>query len=66
MTWTIEDLASSPPEVFLVKDVLKICNKCDFNKVALLEVNGKGIWDQAKINDEIKIFFEEAFKRHKG
>ena len=38
----------------------------DFNKIALLEVNGKEIWDQAKINDEIKIFFEEAFKRHKG
>ena len=66
MTWTIEDLASSPPEIFLGKGVLKICSKCDFNKVALLEVNGKGIWDQAKINDEIKIFFEEAFKRHKG
>ena len=66
MTWTIEDLATSPPEVFLGKGVLKICNKCDFNKVALLEVNGKGIWDQAKINHEIKIFFEEAFKRHKG
>ena len=31
-----------------------------------LEVNGKEICDQAKINDEIKIFFEEAFKFLKG
>ena len=30
------------------------------------EVNQKEICDQAKINDEIKIFFEEAFKCHKG
>ena len=31
-----------------------------------LEVNGKEMRDQAKINDEIKIFFEEVFKYHKG
>ena len=31
-----------------------------------LEVNGKEICDQTKINDEIKIFFEEGFKCHKG
>ena len=30
--------------------------------VRKLEVNGKEICDQAKINDEIKIFFVEAFK----
>ena len=34
--------------------------------VRKLEVNGKEICDQAKINDEIKIFFEEAFKCHNG
>ena len=34
--------------------------------VKKLEVNGKEICDQAKINDEIKIFFEKAFKYHKG
>ena len=34
--------------------------------VRKLEVNGKEICDQAKINDEIKIFFEKAFKYHKG
>ena len=34
--------------------------------VRKLEVNGKEICDQAKINDEIKIFFEQAFKSHKG
>ena len=33
--------------------------------VKKLEVNGKEICDQAKINDEIKTFFEEAFKCHK-
>ena len=31
-----------------------------------LEVKGKEIFDQTKIDDEIKIFFEEAFKFHKG
>ena len=31
-----------------------------------LEVKGKEIFDQTKIDDEIKIFFEEAFKCHKG
>ena len=30
------------------------------------EVNGKESYDQAKINDEIKSFFELAFKCHKG
>ena len=30
-----------------------------------LEVNRKEICDQAKINDEIKIFFEQAFKCYK-
>ena len=30
-----------------------------------LEVSGKEICDQAKINDEIKIFFEQTFKYHK-
>ena len=34
--------------------------------VRKLEVNGKEICDQAKINDEIKIFFEEAFECHNG
>ena len=34
--------------------------------VKKLEVNGKEICDQAKINDEIKIFFEKAFKYCKG
>ena len=34
--------------------------------VRKLEANGKEICDQAKINDEIKIFFEEEFKCHKG
>ena len=34
--------------------------------VRKLEVNGKEICDQKKTNDEIKIFFEEAFKCHKG
>ena len=33
--------------------------------VRKIEVNGKEIFDQAKINDEIKLFFEEAFKCHK-
>ena len=33
--------------------------------VRKLEVTGKEIRDQAKINDEIKIFFEEAFKFHR-
>ena len=30
-----------------------------------LEVNGKQICDQAKINDKIKIFFEKAINCHK-
>ena len=30
------------------------------------EVNGKDICDHAEKNDEIKIFFEEAFKCHDG
>ena len=30
-----------------------------------LEVNGKEICDETKINDEIKILFEEVFKCHK-
>ena len=34
--------------------------------VRKLEVNGKDICNQAKINDEIKIFYEEAFKCHNG
>ena len=34
--------------------------------VRKLEVNGKEICDQAKINDEIKILFEEIFKCQKG
>ena len=34
--------------------------------VKRIEVNGKEICDQAKINDEIRIFFEKAFKYHKG
>ena len=34
--------------------------------VRKLEVNGKEICDQKKTNDEIKIFFEKAFKCHKG
>ena len=34
--------------------------------VRKLEVKGKEICDQAKTNDEIKIFFEEAFKCHNG
>ena len=34
--------------------------------VRKLEVNRKEICDQAKINDEIKNFFEEAFKCHNG
>ena len=34
--------------------------------VRKLETNGKGIYDQAKINDEIKIFLDKAFKYHKG
>ena len=33
--------------------------------VRKLEVSGKEICDQAKINDEIKIFFEQTFKYHK-
>ena len=32
--------------------------------VRKLEVNRKEFCDQAKINDEIKIFFQEAFKCH--
>ena len=31
-----------------------------------LEVNGKEICNQAKINGEIKIFFEETFKEPSG
>ena len=31
-----------------------------------LEVNDKEICDQAKINDEIKIFFEKIFECRKG
>ena len=34
--------------------------------VRKLELNGKEICDQAKINAEIKIFFEEFFKCHRG
>ena len=34
--------------------------------VRKLEVNREEICDQAKINEETKIFFEEAFKYHKG
>ena len=34
--------------------------------VKKLEVNGIEICDQAKRNDEIKIFFAKAFKYHKG
>ena len=34
--------------------------------VRKLEVNGKEICHQAKINDEIKILFEEIFKCQKG
>ena len=34
--------------------------------VKKLEVSGKEICDQAKINYEIKIFFEKAFKYQKG
>ena len=30
-----------------------------------LEVNGKEICNETKINDEIKILFEEVFKCHK-
>ena len=30
------------------------------------QVNGKEICDQAKINDETKIFFEETYNCHKG
>ena len=31
-----------------------------------VEVKGKEICDEAKINDEIKVPFEEVFKCHKG
>ena len=34
--------------------------------VRKLEVNGKEICDQAKIYEDIKIFFEQAFKFHKS
>ena len=34
--------------------------------VRKLEVNGKEICDQAKINDEIKSFFKQVFKCHIG
>ena len=34
--------------------------------VRKLELNEKEVCDQAKINDEIKIFIEKAFKCHKG
>ena len=34
--------------------------------VRKLEVHGKEICDQAKMNDKIKIFFEEVFKCHNG
>ena len=34
--------------------------------VRKLEVNGREICDEAKINDQIKIFHGEAFKCHKG
>ena len=34
--------------------------------VRKLQVNGKEVCDQAKLNDEIKIFFGEACKYHKG
>ena len=34
--------------------------------IGKLEVNGKEICDQAKINSEIISFFEEAFKYHMG
>ena len=34
--------------------------------VRKLEVNGKEICGQAKINEDIKIFFEQAFKFHKS
>ena len=34
--------------------------------ISRLEVNRKEICDQAKINDEIRIFFLKAFKWHKS
>ena len=34
--------------------------------VKKLAVNGKEICDQAKISNEMRIFFEEVFKCHKG
>ena len=36
------------------------------SRLRKLKVNGREFCDQVKINDEIKIFFEEVFKCHKG
>ena len=49
----------------LTKLLLNLKNRSVKGLVRKLEVNGKENCDQAKINDNIKILFEKAFKCHK-